>query len=94
MQSNCNILNLILSSLCEGSLILHSSTDAQFLRCLWNTLGLQLSATEAELLIQKYDLRRNGRVNYKLFCDEIDRHFNPKQLQADPKSQIVMAPEL
>jgi hypothetical protein len=42
---------------------------------------------------QKYDFLRNGRLNYKQFCEEIDRNFNPNDLTRDPAVQRVAAPD-
>lgn len=62
-------------------------SEQQFLRCLWNTLGLQPTEEEVQQFKNKYDLKNDGRINYKLFCEEIDRNFNPKNLYIDPVSQ-------
>ena len=66
----------------------------QFLRVLWENLGLQLSDEEQRSLIQKYDVKQDGRVNYRLFCDIIDHPFDPDRVTADPSSQKVQVPEL
>ncbi|XP_063445753.1 uncharacterized protein LOC134725669 [Mytilus trossulus] len=68
-------------------------TDQQFFRCLWQTLGLKLDTEQEAVLRQKYDFLRNGRFNYKAFCEEIDRNFNPHDLTKDPARQRVEAPE-
>ena len=62
-------------------------TEPQFFRCLWQTLGVQLSKEEADALAEKYDLKKNGQINYKLFCEAIDRHFNPKSVDRNPEAQ-------
>jgi hypothetical protein len=63
-----------------------------------NSMDLQLYLTfDFALNIyirQKYDFLRNGRLNYKQFCEEIDRNFNPNDLTRDPAVQRVAAPEL
>lgn len=71
-----------------------SFSDQQFFRCLWQTLGLKLDTEQEAVLRQKYDFLRNGRFNYKAFCEEIDRNFNPHDLTKDPARQRVEAPEL
>jgi len=69
-------------------------TEKQFFRCLWQTLGLQLTGEPAQILSDKYDFKRDGRMNYKAFCEVIDKNFNPKDLAKDPRAQHVAAPEL
>ena len=61
---------------------------------MWQTLGLKLDEEQEAILQQKYDLLKNGRLNYKAFCEEIDRNFNPKDLTKDPATQRKGAPEL
>ena len=68
-------------------------TEQQFFRCLWQTLGLKLDCEQETYIRQKYDFLRNGRLNYKQFCEEIDRNFNPNDLTRDPAVQRVAAPE-
>lgn len=69
-------------------------SEQQFFRCLWQTLGLKLDSEQEAYIRQKYDFLRNGRLNYKQFCEEIDRNFNPNDLTRDPAVQRVAAPEL
>lgn len=71
-------------------------TEKQFYRCIWLTLGLQLNQEEASALKAKYGMIANGteRINYKRFCESIDKGFNPKDLLQDPSSQRQAAPEL
>ncbi|XP_060063466.1 uncharacterized protein LOC132543930 [Ylistrum balloti] len=68
-------------------------SDQQFFRCLWLTLGLQLDDEQANVLRKKYDLKRDQRMHYKSFCEEIEKNFNPGDLTVDPKSQKKEAPE-
>lgn len=68
-------------------------TAQQFFRCLWQTLGIKLDEEQEAVIQQKYDLLRNGRLNYKAFCEEIDRNFNPRDLSRDPATQKKGAPE-
>ena len=42
-------------------------------RCLDTNLRLQLSPEEEELLFKKYDLKRDGTICYREFCDVINR---------------------
>jgi hypothetical protein len=66
----------------------------QFSRCLWQTLGLQLTPAQEELVKANYDLNGNGQINYKLFCDIIDQNFNANNLAKDPEAQKIVPPEL
>lgn len=68
-------------------------TAPQFFRCLWQTLGIKLNPEEEELIKQKYDIKNNGEINYKAFCHEIDRAFNPGDLVRDPVTQKIEPPE-
>lgn len=68
-------------------------TAPQFFRCLWQTLGIKLNPEEEELMKQKYDIKNNGEINYKAFCHEIDRAFNPGDLVRDPITQKIEPPE-
>ncbi|KAK7507459.1 hypothetical protein BaRGS_00001394 [Batillaria attramentaria] len=66
-------------------------TIPQFFRCLWQTLNLKLSAEEEQQLIARYG--RDDKINYRLFCEDIDLGFDPRDLVKDPVSQKVEAPE-
>ncbi|KAL5019414.1 hypothetical protein ScPMuIL_005136 [Solemya velum] len=68
-------------------------TEPQFFRCLWQTLSVKLSPNEEAELIEKYGTTQNGQINYKQFCEEIDRNFNPQDLHRSPITQIQEAPE-
>ncbi|CAF5166455.1 unnamed protein product, partial [Rotaria sp. Silwood1] len=48
-------------------------TASQFKRCLDTNLRLQLSPEEEELLFRKYDLKHDGTICYREFCDVINR---------------------
>ncbi|CAF4203668.1 unnamed protein product, partial [Rotaria sp. Silwood2] len=48
-------------------------TTSQFKRCLDTNLRLQLSPEEEELLFKKYDLKHDGSICYREFCDVINR---------------------
>lgn len=66
----------------------------QFSRCLWQTLGLQLSPEQEELVKKNYDLKGNGQISYKVFCDIIDQNFNARDLARNPESQKIVPQEL
>ncbi|XP_053393487.1 uncharacterized protein LOC123564874 [Mercenaria mercenaria] len=68
-------------------------TAPQFSRCLWQTLGLQLTPAQEELVKTNYDLKGNGQINYKLFCDIIDQNFNARDLAKNPESQKIVPQE-
>ena len=57
------------------------------LRCLDTNLRLQLSPEEEELLFEKYDLKRDGTICYREFCNVINRS---KSL----KSGIILVSDL
>ena len=42
-------------------------------RCLDTNLRLQLSPEEEDLLFRKYDIKRDGTICYREFCDVINR---------------------
>ncbi|XP_076448305.1 uncharacterized protein LOC143285015 [Babylonia areolata] len=64
-------------------------TAAQFFRCLWQTLNLKLSPADEQALTDRYDVRRDGSINYRLFCEDINLNFNPSDLKRDPAAQKV-----
>ena len=68
--------------------------ETQFSRVLWENLGIKLTPEQQQLLANKYDLKRDGRLNYRLFCDVINKPFQPNDLSNDPVVQKVEAPEL
>lgn len=68
-------------------------TAPQFSRCLWQTLGIQLSPAQEELVKMNYDLKGNGQINYKIFCDIIDQNFNARDLARNPESQKIAPQE-
>lgn len=45
-------------------------------RCLDTNLRLELSPEEEELLFKKYDLKHDGTICYREFCDVINRSKN------------------
>ncbi|KAK7111168.1 uncharacterized protein [Littorina saxatilis] len=68
-------------------------TAAQFFRCLWQTLNLQLSPEDEQAMTNRYDVRRDGTINYRMFCDDVNLQFNPAEVRLDPEVQKVEAPE-
>ena len=78
----------------EFSQLISSFTAAQFFRCLWQTLNLKLNAEDEKAIINRYDIRRDGTINYRMFCDDINLNFNPTDLKKDPVEQRVEPPEL
>ncbi|KAL8564995.1 hypothetical protein ACOMHN_003371 [Nucella lapillus] len=69
-------------------------TAAQFFRCLWQTLNLKLGPEAEQDMINRYDVHRDGTINYRLFCEDINLNFNPSDLKRDPSSQKVQPAEL
>lgn len=64
-------------------------TFTQFFRVLWENLGIKLGEEEMRALIERYDLKRDGRLNYRTFCDIINQPFNPNNITANPGQQNV-----
>ncbi|KAI8521606.1 hypothetical protein Bbelb_013600 [Branchiostoma belcheri] len=64
-------------------------TASQFKRCLDQNLGIQLTPQDEVMLLDKYDLKREGMVNYRLFTDVIDQAFNPNDMTPTPEAQAV-----
>lgn len=54
--------------------ILSESTSFGFLT---ENVGLTCSDEEQRTLVSKYDCNKDGTVNYRLFCDNIDRINDP-----------------
>ena len=76
------------------NVIILSILAPQFSRCLWQTLGLQLTPAQEELVKSNYDLNGNGQINYKQFCDIIDQNFDARNLAKNPESQKIVPQEL
>ncbi len=68
--------------------------ETQFFRVLWENLGVKLSDEEQGRIIQKYDIKKDGRLNYKEFCDVILTPFNSNDMKHDPASQQTRPLEL
>lgn len=69
-------------------------SESQFFRVLSENLGFTYNDEEQCALASKYDLKKDGRVNYRLFCDNIDKPFNPNDLSGEPSAQQEPAKEL
>ena len=61
---------------------------------LWKNLGIKLTGDQQQSLKNKYNLKKDDRLNYRLFCDTIDAPFNPNDLTLNPAAQQVSPPEL
>ena len=75
-------------------LIIDLIPETQFFRVLWENLSLKLDDEEQRILAEKYDLKRDGRLNYRAFCNVIERPFNPNNLTCPPGEQRIEVPEL
>ncbi|CAH1794695.1 unnamed protein product [Owenia fusiformis] len=66
-------------------------TETQFFRVLWQNLEVKLTNEQEALLAQKYKLKRNGTeyMNYKAFCDVIERPFDAGDMSMNPVTQKV-----
>ncbi|CAF4055843.1 unnamed protein product [Rotaria sordida] len=67
-------------------------TASQFKRCLDTNLRLQLSSVEEELLFQKYDLKHDGSICYREFCDIINRKYPETTITPYPENFTNAAP--
>ena len=61
---------------------------------LWENLGIKLGEEEMQALIERYDLKKDGRLNYRTFCDIINQPFDPNTITANPGQQNVQPLEL
>ncbi len=68
--------------------------DTQFFRVLWENLGIKLTDEQQSALAEKYGIRKDGCLNYRLFCDVINNPFDPNDMKTDPSSQKVESLEL
>jgi len=63
-------------------------SEGQFLRII-NMSGIQISEEEMKLLTDKYKSSTTvGMVNYKEFCENIDRIFTEKELEKKPLLRV------
>ena len=69
-------------------------SESQFFRVLWENLCLKFTDEEQQSISNKYNVKNDGRINYKQFCEIIDTPFNPHNFQNPPDYQKVEAPEL
>ena len=68
--------------------------ETQFFRVLWENLGLKVTPGQQDALTKKYDLKGNGMLYYRKFCDVISQPFNPNNMINDPEDQKVEPAEL
>ena len=55
-------------------------SGSQFRRCLDQHLGLVISDEDYKLLVDKYDVQRNGMVNYRKFTETLEKGDYPSLL--------------
>lgn len=68
--------------------------ELQFNRVLWENLGLKLTPQQQQTLAAKYDVKNNGHMNYRMFCDVINQPFQADDMINDPRAQEKEAKEL
>ncbi len=61
---------------------------------LWENLNLKFTPEQEQQLAQKYNVKGDGRVHYKSFCQVINQPFNANDLGMHPDTQKVEAREL
>ena len=71
-----------------------SLPDKQFFRVLWDNLSLKFSEDQERALAEKYDLKNDGRINYRVFCEVIEQPFRPNDLRCKPTDQTKETMEL
>ncbi|CAF3527653.1 unnamed protein product [Rotaria socialis] len=67
-------------------------TASQFKRCLDTNLRLLLSPEEEELLFRKYDIKHDGTICYREFCDVINRKYPETKITPYPENFTNAAP--
>ena len=78
-----------LSRLCSEPL---ERVGSFLFRCLDTNLRLQLSLEEERLLFAKYDLKGDGTICYREFCQVINRKYPETTLTPHPESLTNAAP--
>ena len=68
-------------------------TESQFQRCLDQFLGLRLTTRQVQDLIEKYSLKQDGMVNYRVFSEVIDCNFVANELDVPPEAQTNIPKE-
>ena len=53
--------------------MLFPSSETQFRRCLDQHLGLIISDEDYKFLVDKYDVKGNGMVNYRSFTETLEK---------------------
>lgn len=74
--------------LCNAVFCFSCLSESQFFRVLWENLGVKLNDDEARAVAAKFG-RKDGRLDWRKFCDAIHMPFNSNDLQFDPRCQKV-----
>jgi len=61
-------------------------TEQQFHRCL-EVIKFPLTESEFSLMINRYG--DQGRINYRMFCDEVEDIFSNKALEKNPRASLI-----
>ena len=69
-------------------------SESQFFRVLWENMDIKLTDEEQQILAQRYNVKRDGRVNWRLFCESINQPFDPHDVNRPPVEQKRDAKEL
>lgn len=67
-------------------------TAGQFKRVL-DTSGIELTDSQVETILKNYDTKGDGRINYRLFTQNINKAFNPNLVSVNPWKQTNDPPE-
>lgn len=70
-----------------------SKTETQFQRVLDQILKSALTHEQIDLLADKYDLKNNSTVNYREFCNAVNRGFPENDLRDEPSNNVFKNPE-
>ena len=57
-------------------------------------MDVKLPEEEQKILAQRYNVKGDGRVNWRQFCESINQSFNPHDVQRPPVEQKRDAKEL
>ena len=58
-------------------------TAGQFKRVL-DTSGIELTDSQVGTILKNYDTKGDGRINYRLFTQNINKAFNPNLVSVNP----------
>ena len=61
-------------------------TAGQFKRVL-DTSGIELTDSQVGTILKNYDTKGDGRINYRLFTQNINKAFNPNLVSVNPWKQ-------